>query len=199
VPEMSRFERAFCQSPPWRAFASRVILPWALQGVRLEGEVLEIGSGSGAMAERIADAFPDVRLTVTDFDPAMVAAAKERLARFGDRVRAVQADATALEFGDGSFDSVLSFIMLHHVIEWEKALAEAVRVLKPGGQLVGYDLVASRPSRWIHQVQREHHRLIDPGEFRRVMGEELGIEQVTTRSALGGLAIRFHASRAAPY
>jgi ubiquinone/menaquinone biosynthesis C-methylase UbiE len=199
VPEMSRLERAFCQSPPWRVFASRVVLPWALQGVRLEGEVLEIGAGGGAMAERIADAFPDVRLTVTDFDPAMVAAAEDRLERFGDRVRTVQSDATALEFGDGSFDSVLSFIMLHHVIEWEQALAEAVRVLKPGGHLIGYDLVASRPARWLHQVQREHHRLIDPGEFRRVVGEELSIEDVGMRPALGGLAIRFRASRAAPY
>jgi SAM-dependent methyltransferase len=55
------------------------------------------------------------------------------------------ADAPRLLFAADRFDAVLSFVMLHHVIDWEAALDEAIRVLRPGGVLVGYDLVASHP------------------------------------------------------
>src|SRR5262249_42088159 len=133
MPAMSRVEAAFCLSAPWRFLARRIVLPWALQDFRPDGEILEIGAGSGAMAEQVLGSFPGVTMTVTDFDQQMVGAASARLARFGDRVTARQADATALPFGDGSFDGVLSWIMLHHAVGWEKAVAEAIRVLRPGG------------------------------------------------------------------
>jgi hypothetical protein len=53
VPSMSRFQSAFCRSAPWRTFARRAVLPWALQGFRPQGDVLEIGAGSGAMAAEL--------------------------------------------------------------------------------------------------------------------------------------------------
>src|SRR5918999_810087 len=141
MPTMSKVEQAFCRGTPWRVVTQRVVLPWALQGVRPRGHVLEIGGGGGAMAAALLADFDDVRLTVTDVDPSMVGVARRRLALHGDRVRVEEADATALPFADGTFDGVLSFIMLHHVLAWERALAEAVRVLRPGGALIGYDLL----------------------------------------------------------
>ena len=50
MPAMSPFEAAVCRSAPWRLVARRLVLPWALQGIRPQGKVLEIGAGSGAMA-----------------------------------------------------------------------------------------------------------------------------------------------------
>lgn len=197
MPAMERFERAWCQSAPWRALAGRVVLPWALQGERLAGEVLEIGAGSGAMAARVAERSPGVRLVVTDEDPAMVEHARERLSRFGDRVRVVRADATALELPDAGVDVVLSFLMLHHVMAWEQALAEVARVLASGGRLVGYDLAASRTARWIHGVRSEAHRLAAVPELRRHLEEELPFTGVRVQPALGGVAVRFRATRAA--
>jgi hypothetical protein len=85
MPAMSRFESVFCRGVGWRAFAGRVALPLALQGDRLEGEVLEIGGGSGAMAARLLATHPTRRITVTDYDEVMVAAARTRLAPFADR------------------------------------------------------------------------------------------------------------------
>jgi ubiquinone/menaquinone biosynthesis C-methylase UbiE len=148
---MSRVEKAVCRSSPWRAFTRRVVLPWALQGARLNGEVLEIGAGSGAMAKELLATTPAVSMCVTDVDQSMVSTAVGNLAGFGTRVTARQADATELPFGDSSFDAVLSWIMLHHTIAWERALAEAVRVLRPGGSLIGYDLVNAGPLRWLHR------------------------------------------------
>jgi hypothetical protein len=81
MPAMSRFECAFCRGAGWRAFAGRVVLPWVLRGERLDGDVLEIGGGSGAMAARLLATHPTLRITVTDYDQAMVAAARTRLAR----------------------------------------------------------------------------------------------------------------------
>jgi 16S rRNA A1518/A1519 N6-dimethyltransferase RsmA/KsgA/DIM1 with predicted DNA glycosylase/AP lyase activity len=65
---MSRVEKAFCRSAPWRAFTRRLVLPCALQGTRLDGEVLEIGAGSGAMAQELLATEPAVTMCVTDFD-----------------------------------------------------------------------------------------------------------------------------------
>jgi SAM-dependent methyltransferase len=92
----------------------------------------------------------------------MVAAARARLATFASRVNVRQADATELPFPDNRFDAVLSFIMLHHVINWEAALGEAVRVPRPGGVLVGYDLAATHIAHWLHQADDTRHRLATP-------------------------------------
>jgi ubiquinone/menaquinone biosynthesis C-methylase UbiE len=189
MPEMSPFEQGFCRSAPWRWFARQVVVPWALQGEQLAGEVLEIGSGSGAMAAELLERF-DARLTATDYDDSMVEVARDRLREFGDRVDVKQADATQLPFPDESFEAVVSFIMLHHVIDWEKALAEAVRVLRPGGHLLGFDLLASRPMQWLHQADGSTHRMMRWDELRQET-KDLPLLGVLNRSA-GGLTVRFN-------
>ena len=191
---MSRFESAFCRGAGWRAFAGRVLLPWALRGERLDGDVLEIGGGSGAMAARLLATHPTLRITVTDYDQAMVAAARTRLAPFADRADVQQADATRLPFPDGRFDAVLSFIMLHHVIDWEAAVGEAVRVLRPGGVLVGHDVVASRLARRLHQAEGAGHRLMTLGQLRDRLGD-LPTEMITVRVGVAGLVVRFRARK----
>src|SRR4051794_35267034 len=100
---MSRAQQVFCRSAPWRAVAGGAVLPWALQGHSPDGEVLEVGAGSGAMAAEVLRRHPTARLTATDVDPSMVEAARDRLAPFGDRGAARVADATDLPFDDGSF------------------------------------------------------------------------------------------------
>ena len=189
MPEMTSFEQGFCRSAPWRWVARHIVLPWALQGEQLSGEVLEIGSGSGAMAAELLRRFPDVRLTATDYDASMVDVARDRLGEFGDRVDAKQADATRLPFPDESFDAVVSFIMLHHVIEWEKAFAEAVRVLRPGGRLLGFDLLDSRSTNWFHRAERSPHRMMRWDELRR-QTQELPLLGVLN-SGVGGFTARF--------
>jgi ubiquinone/menaquinone biosynthesis C-methylase UbiE len=193
---MSRFQSAFCRSAPWRGFARRVVLPWALHGFRPRGNVLEIGAGSGAMAAELLARYPDVHLTVTDFDDEMVAAASERLSRFGERVTARDADATALPFPDDAFDVVLSWVMLHHTVEWEKALAEAIRVLRPGGHLVGYDLLSTKPLRILHRDDGDHLRMMRLPEL-RAASRDLPVDDVRLKPSIAGFAVRFTLQKSA--
>ena len=197
MPTMSRFEATVCRSAPWRQFAGRVVLPWALQGVAPDGDVLEIGAGSGAMAAEMLSMFDDITLCATDFDEAMVAVERERLAPFGDRVECRQADTTALPFDDDSFDTVVTWLMLHHTVEWEKALAEMARVLRPGGQLIAYDILAIEPIERLHGGDDEDHRFIRKEQLKPVL-DALPLEGVDVRVGIGGFVARFRATATAP-
>ncbi|TAM81269.1 MAG: class I SAM-dependent methyltransferase [Jatrophihabitans sp.] len=187
MPVMSAVERTFCRNPLWGAAAARLVLPRAVRGARLGGDVLEIGAGAGSMAGELARRFGDIRLTVTDLDPVMVGSARRRL---GDRATVTAADATALPFAHGSFDVVLSFLMLHHVVRWEDALGEVARVLRPGGTLVGYDLLDTAPSRFVHAVDRSPVRLIRHDAFAPALAAA-GLEPTRVTRALAGSLIRF--------
>jgi SAM-dependent methyltransferase len=193
MPVMSSVEQLWCRSAPWQAFTGRVVLPWALRGVDLSGEVLEIGSGAGANAAELLRRYPRLQLTATDLDAAMVAAARRRLARFGPRATVTEADATGLPFDNGRFDAVVSLIMLHHVIAWEDAMTEAARVLRPGGVLVGYDLMHTGPARLLHRLDRSPHRLVAPHELRAQL-QSAGFDAIDVSGGLGGLVARFRAT-----
>jgi SAM-dependent methyltransferase len=187
---MTPFQAAFCRSRPWRTVAGKGVLPWSLQGVEPRGEVLEVGAGSGAMAAELLTRYDQPTMTVTDFDPAMVDAATTRLESFGERVTVQQADATALPFPDRSFDMVLGWVMLHHTVQWETALAECVRVLRPGGHLVGYDLLATLPLRLLHRNDAAELRLLRFDELRAAVST-LGVDLAILTPGLGGSVVRF--------
>jgi ubiquinone/menaquinone biosynthesis C-methylase UbiE len=142
------------------------------------------------MAREVLAHHAGVRMMVTDFDHAMVDAAAERMGEFGDRAAVGQADATALPFADDSFDAVLSWVMLHHTVEWETALREAVRVVRPGGHVIGYDLLASAPMRLLHRAETADQRIMRIGELHRVVAE-LPIAQAVLTPSLGGTLVRF--------
>ncbi len=190
MPTMSRFEAGFCRSALWQLVARRILLPWALQGTHPVGDVLEIGAGSGAMAAELLAAHPDIHMTITDFDATMVSTAEQRLTPFADRTTTRQTDATKLPFDDDSFDFVLSLIMLHHTIEWEKALAEAVRVTRPGGKVVGYDLLNTAPLRALHQAEGARFRMMRFSELRETV-RHLPVSQSILTPALARFAVRF--------
>ena len=193
MPVMSCLERAFCRSSPWRYAAERHVLPWALGGDRLTGRVLEIGGGSGAMAQAMARGFPDARITVTDVDDVMVEVASQRLRRIAN-VRVERADATDLPYESASFDVVTSYLMLHHVIDWEQGIAEAARALRPGGLFIGYDLTDTRLARLVHRLDGSPHRIIAPGELTHGLAAADLTDSAVRVSARGHL-MRFRATR----
>jgi SAM-dependent methyltransferase len=98
--------------------------------------ILEIGFGPGIGLVELARAAPELRVEGIDPSSAMVAAARRRTRRFGQRVQVREGSAASLPWGDAVFDAVCS---TNSVQLWQPrtgSLAEVLRVLRPGGRLV---------------------------------------------------------------
>ncbi|HEU0169186.1 MAG TPA: methyltransferase domain-containing protein [Chloroflexota bacterium] len=105
-----------------------------LAGIPADADVLEIGAGPGWLWQGNAVRIPaGWRLTLTDFSPGMVDAARANVALPGVRFEVV--DAQHIPFGDGAFDAVVANHMLYHVPDRPRALEDIRRVLRPGGRL----------------------------------------------------------------
>lgn len=146
---MNWFHRQVCGSARWRRRIEYELLPWALQGVRLGDDVLEIGPGPGATTDLLRGRTQ--RLTVLEVEATAAAALQKRLE--GSTVRVIHGDGAAMPFPDCSFSGVVSLTMLHHVPTpalQDRLLAEARRVLRPGGVFAGLDGVGSIVFRLIH-------------------------------------------------
>jgi len=108
---------------------------WLLQRIQAGSTsgVLELGCGPGHFWRETRDLRPSTwRVVCTDLSPGMVAEARRELSSEAGLGFAA-ADAQALPFPDGRFDLVLANFMLYHVPDRPRALAEARRVLRPGG------------------------------------------------------------------
>jgi ubiquinone/menaquinone biosynthesis C-methylase UbiE len=149
-----------CPSPEWAEHIQTEVLPSLTQHAELGDEMLEIGPGPGAATEWLRHRVK--RLTVLEIDPEAAAKLAEKYA--DGNVEVVVGDATELSYPDGSFDSVGSFTMLHHVptiARQNKILAEAFRVLRPGGVLIGSDSLASNGLHHFHEG--DTYNPIEPG------------------------------------
>ena len=101
------------------------------------GDVLDIASGDGVLAELLA---PHAHSIVcVDSSERVVAAARERLKSFRN-VEVIEGDMHALDLGKRRFDLVLMMHALTYSEHPAKAVAEAARVLKPGGRLLAATL-----------------------------------------------------------
>ncbi len=179
---MSDLESMFCRTRLWRVYARKAITPKVLRGP-IGPQVLEIGCGSGAMAAAVLDDHPEItRYVATDVDPKMIEVAERELSAFGSRAEARVIDATGLPYDDGTFDTVCSWLMLHHTIEWESVVADAVRVLRPGGRFVGYDLDDTAPNRFVHTLTRSTVRMAGLDDLRTHL-TSLGLRDVKVSAA----------------
>jgi SAM-dependent methyltransferase len=100
-------------------------------GIGEENAVLDIGSGTGALAFAIARAAPSARITGIDPSAEYVTFAQAKSP--GDRVRFAVGDAQQLDLPDASFDRVLSLLVMNFIPDRTKALGEMKRVTRPGG------------------------------------------------------------------
>lgn len=97
----------------------------------------DLGCGTGTVTAALA---PHVGFVhAVDASSAMLDAARTRLAGLGN-VRVVEGALESLPLGNASLDVAILLLVLHHVAEPARVLAEARRVLKPGGRLLVVDM-----------------------------------------------------------
>jgi ubiquinone/menaquinone biosynthesis C-methylase UbiE len=105
------------------------------------GRVLEVGAGTGLNLEHFPDRIEE--LVLVEPERAMVRKLEQRLARIGRQARLVEAEAHALPFPDGHFDTVVCTLVLCSVDDPRRSLEELRRVLRPGGSFIFLEHVRS--------------------------------------------------------
>lgn len=101
--------------------------------------VADLGCGTGEIARRLASQVR--RVLAVDREPSMIEAARSRLEAFPSaEVR--EGDLLDLPIDDGELDAAVISLVLHHLADPVKAIAEAARILRPGGLLLVVDMVA---------------------------------------------------------
>jgi tRNA (cmo5U34)-methyltransferase len=138
-----------------------VMLRLLVTGGRPVERFLDLGCGDGILGAAILDSFPAARGVLADFSPAMLDAAKTRLAAHAARLRLVEVDYarsdwTELVGADGPFDAVVSGFSIHHQPDERKRLIyqQIHGLLAPGGWFIHVEHVAS-PTPWLTQVWDE--------------------------------------------
>jgi ubiquinone/menaquinone biosynthesis C-methylase UbiE/DNA-binding transcriptional ArsR family regulator len=133
----------------------------------------DLGCGTGQVSAALA---PFVaRVVAVDASAAMLQAAKKRLHGY-DNIDLRRGELEALPIDDTRLDAATLMLVLHHVPEPERALAEVARVLKPGGRVILVDMLPhDRDSYrqqmghvWLGFSDDQLHRLLDDAGFEDV-------------------------------
>ncbi|WP_426626184.1 class I SAM-dependent methyltransferase [Leifsonia sp. McL0607] len=108
------------------------VAAFALEEGQSASDVLDVGTGTGLVLRALHDRDPSLRLTGIDLSHGMLEVARTAL----PGAALVEGDATVLPFGDAEFDLVTCATSLHLFPDVRAAIAEWVRVLRPGGRVV---------------------------------------------------------------
>ena len=181
---------------------ARKLSAWVPQASR----ILEVGCGEGAMTERLAQLYPQARITAIDVTP--------RLGRLYDgdrsRVEFLQAPVQAIaETRPQSFDLVLLSDVIHHVpVPLRSSILDAVRgSMSPGGTFVFKDWMrAATPIHWACEASDRYLTgddvvYLDPREMRALLERSFGTgvirDEITVAPWRNNLALRIVAPPAA--
>jgi ubiquinone/menaquinone biosynthesis C-methylase UbiE len=157
--KMNRVEKFLMNNPIRAAFQNWVEAPLLERlGGRTEGlRVLEVGCGRGVGTQQIFRRFGAQSVYAIDVDPDMIAKARRRLSHFSsERLKVGVGDVTAIDAEDGAFDAVFDFAIIHHVPDWQAAITEIRRVLKPGGRFYFEEVTRHFLDKWFARTFMEH-------------------------------------------
>jgi demethylmenaquinone methyltransferase/2-methoxy-6-polyprenyl-1,4-benzoquinol methylase len=132
------------------------------------GWLLDLGAGTGDLAQEGLDQNPDSRVVAADFTLQMMQYGRSR-AESGP-LDWVSADALMLPFPEQRFDAVVSGFLLRNVIDLNRVLHEQYRVLKPGGIMVALD-TTHPPKNLFSPVINFHLHVIIPTIGELITGE----------------------------
>ena len=161
---------------PSRVFQQRIEIGWLKKKMPLNpgAAVLEIGCGRGAGAKLIHQTFGPTLMHAQDLDIEMIRKARRYLGiEYQKDISLSVADSTRIPFKDRSFDAVFDFGVLHHVPDWQAALTEIRRILKPGGIFYVEELYPSLYGNFItrHILLHPIENRFRSSEFRRALAD----------------------------
>jgi SAM-dependent methyltransferase len=160
-------------------------------GLPAGARILDVGCGTGEAILRLAPLLPQASLLGVDLEPAHLERARARCAALGSRVQFQSDDAHALSAPSDSFDLVISRHVLQSIPDAPRAVAEMVRVAKPGGRL--HVLAEDYGMLWCHPTAHDSDEFWQrlPQEFGRAMGcdNHVGRTMFTVLTDLGAADI----------
>ena len=149
--KMTKFEKRFVNSPR----RSQRVAEHAEKMLRLVGfatgqSYLDFGCGNGATAIHLASKL-GLKVTGVDVDPEQIEAARARSEQ-NTNALFLTADGTKLPFDDNEFDFVATHMVTHHIPDWQNALQQMLRVLKPSGYLIYKDFALPK---WVASLGKK--------------------------------------------
>ncbi len=151
------------------------------------GRTIDIGSGTGANLELYPEAVSG--LVLAEPDPHMLKQLRAKVGEGGGAAEVVEAPAERLPFEDSSFDTAAFTLVLCTVPDPAAALAEAARVLKPGGKLLFLEHVRSREpglARWQDRLEKPWRFLGDGCHCNRDTVATIEASPLTLEGVEGG-------------
>jgi ubiquinone/menaquinone biosynthesis C-methylase UbiE len=148
------------------------------------GRTIDLGAGTGANLALFPDAVTE--LVLAEPDPHMSKQLRQKLAQSSHPAELVEAPAERLPFEDSSFDTAVFTLVLCTVPNPQAALAEATRILKPGGKLLFVEHVRAENAglaRWQDRFEKPWRFLADGCHCNRdtvanIEASELTVERV---------------------
>ncbi len=181
----------------------------------LDALALDVGTGTGELARRLAKSRPEAKVIALDSCAEMLRVGKVKLAQEGlqETVPMVLADALALPFAEGTFDGASNAFVLRNVADLERALAEMCRVVRSGGRVVSLELARPRlgllgrlydwyvgrvvplvggaltGARWAYDALLPSLDGFPAGEEMAALMQQAGFREVSHRSLFWGVAV----------
>jgi ubiquinone/menaquinone biosynthesis C-methylase UbiE len=164
--------RAYDAVSHWKLYSIiRYLVIRQLDMRQPRGTLLDIGCGPGHLALAIARKYPCLKIIGIDNSQEMLQLALKNRASLepGAPVQFQEADVRQLPLPADSTEFAISTLSLHHWSNPDRALAEIYRVLRPGGQLLIFDLRRDTP-RILFYIFRFGQRFLSPPAIRRTNG-----------------------------
>jgi SAM-dependent methyltransferase len=207
-PETLESVAAYDRTSRWPFFAlERWMIMRHVARLRPQGKLLDVGCGPGYLAARIAASFPAVGVLGLDIDSRNFPFIRRNWGAKFVNLAFLQADAQRLPFGDASLDVIVSSLSMHHWPDVPAALAEFHRTLRPGGELLIWDVRRNAPRFFYYGLVLMQVCLTPPGIRRsngargsfwaaytpselRALTARTPFKQVTIQSGLGWAALK---------
>jgi len=167
-PQKGEAVTAYDRTSRWPIFSmERSVVMNALRKEKMEGTLVDIGSGAGYLAAQIKRHHPTLKVVGLDISAEMITVSKSNWA--DSDIEFTVGDAQKMPFPENSIDVAVSSLSLHHWADAAQVFREIKRVLKPGGRFIIMDL---RRDGWqgIFWVFKLGQRLFAPHAIKETNG-----------------------------